>query len=50
MANDKLLYSTYEDFSEEHPEYADEWREFTEPVIMAEDDGLYGFIFGYLLS
>jgi hypothetical protein len=49
MANEKLVYETYGDFSAEHPEYAEKWREFTEPVILAEDDGIYGFLFGYLL-
>ena len=49
MANEKLFIDSYEDFLEAHPEYFPEWKEFVEPVIVAEDDGLYGFIFGYLL-
>ena len=49
MADGKILYENYEDFQAEHPEYSPEWREFAESAILDEDDGVYGFIFGYLL-
>jgi hypothetical protein len=49
MNEKKPIYDTYEDFQDEHPEFPFAWREFAEPAILAEDDGIYGFIFGYLL-
>ena len=45
----KPLYENYEDFQAEHAEYNTDWQEFVEPVILAEDDSVYGFVFGYLL-
>ena len=47
--NRSIFTDSYEDFMQEHPEYLPEWKEFVEPVILAEDDGMYGFVFGYLL-
>jgi len=49
MTSEKIFINSYEDFIAEHPEYLPEWKEFVEPVILAEDDALYGFLFGYLL-
>ena len=45
----KSMYEVYEDFQEEYPEFPSVWREHAEDVILAEDDGVYSFIFGYLL-
>ena len=49
MSGEKIFIDSYDDFLAAHPEYSPEWKEFVEPVIVAEDDALYGFIFGYLL-
>ena len=49
MANEKMFIDSYEDFMVMHPEYLPEWKEYVEPVVVAEDDSLFGFIFGYLL-
>jgi hypothetical protein len=49
MANEKAIYEVYEDFQEEHPEFPAAWSEYAAAPILAEDDGVYGFIFGYLL-
>ena len=48
-AGGKIFIESYEDFQADHPEYSSEWKDFVEPVILAEDDALYGFLFGYLL-
>ena len=47
--SEKIFIESYEDFRKDHPEYLPEWKAFVEPVILAEDDALYGFLFGYLL-
>ena len=49
MTDGKILYENYEDFQAEHAEYNADWQEFVEPIILAEDDSVYGFVFGYLL-
>ena len=49
MSNDKIFIESYEEFTEVNPEYLPEWKEYVEPVILAEEDMLYGFVFGYLL-
>ena len=49
MPNDRIFVDSYEEFIEANPEYLPEWKEFVEPVILAEEDSLYGFVFGYLL-
>ena len=45
----KQLYENYEDFQSEHAEYDAAWQEFVEPIVLEEDDSIYGFVFGYLL-
>ena len=49
MANSKIFIDSYEDFLTEHPEYSPEWKEYVEPIVVAEDDDMYNFLFRYLL-
>ena len=49
MEYTKPIYEDFNDFLKEHPEFPKAWGECAEASIIAEDDGIYGFIFGYLL-
>ncbi|MDR1572650.1 MAG: hypothetical protein LBS32_09005 [Clostridiales Family XIII bacterium] len=49
MESTTKFYS-YDDFQEEHPEIDPELRELVEPIVMGADDGIYGFVIGYLLT
>jgi len=49
MENGKPFYEEFGDFLADHPEFPEAWKVSAEASIIAEDDGIFGFIFGYLL-